>query len=58
MGKLIILDFWVHFYVDWVGLISSEEALHTIMIELHLQVSSFNHLIVSRASSSRSHVDV
>jgi len=37
-----------------VGLISSEEALHTIMIELHLQVSSFNHLIVFRASSSRS----
>ena len=26
-------------------LIYSEEALHTIMIELHLQVSSFNHVI-------------
>ena len=25
---------------------------HTIMIELHLQVSSFNHIIVLRASSS------
>ena len=27
-------------------LIISEEALHTIMIELHLQVSSFNHIII------------
>ena len=33
-------------------LIISEEVLHTILIELHLQVSSFNYTIVFRTSSS------
>ena len=30
-------------------MIYSEEALHTIMIELHLQVSSFNHSILCKS---------